>query len=429
MPAILPAGVTGGPAERTVLAEDALAEAALATDPAGDATLAFEAIATPTSTPAAPVLSEDEMVEELIPLLDTEDPPGAFVDFMLRHVTDGPSFIAFLRASQRAYLDRTLAGCAFDPEVAAAGAKGLAESFRPFFLALAARAIGVLPPGAPMYVLLASNPALATNANALVLGFLEGMASSKLATADALFDIVADNALLTAVLPLHAACFIAGTIYQILKDLHDTVMTLIAAIGYADELIPLACRIIAALPAALGRLLDAESAGDLAELGAQAGMLLADSLHAYIPTFTASTPFAEMAQELARFSFDQGTFFGPLLVDLILSFVGVGFVAGAVKLAAKIAQIAPDVLVWLIAFLRRLFDAIDPGLFDDLAKLGARITSALSSRLDALADQAEALYGIAADTLREAFDLLEDTLGTERFREYAGTMFCKLDGG
>lgn len=135
-----------------------------------------------------------------------------------------------------------------------------------------------------------------------------------------------------------------------------------------------------------------------------------------------------MAKELVQFSFDLGTFFGPLLVDLILSFVGVGFVAGALKVAGKIAQIAPDIFAWLIAFLRKLFDAIDPGLFDDLSKLGVRITSALFARLDALADQAEALYGIAADTVREAFGFLEDTLGKERFREYAGTMFCTLDG-
>ena len=251
----------------------------------------------------------------------------------------------------------------------------LASTFGPFALSLAAELTGLVAPGTSIHVLVSSNPGIATNSREFVLGLLAGFADSKIASAKTVYDLLLANALLTAVWPVHAVCFIAGTIYQILHDIYDTAATIIAAVGYLDEIIPFMCRVMQALPVVLGRLLDAESASDVAQLGRNLGQMFASSLEKDLPKITDASGYGEIASELIRFSYACGTWFGPLLLDIVLSFVGIGYVEGAVKLLGKAITCADDVLRWLVSLLRKLFDAVDPGLMDELIAFGAKLSA------------------------------------------------------
>ncbi len=423
---------TGGSADQTLLDavsldEVALTDAALAIDPANIDALRFEATALPSSLPTSPVLDEDAMLADLIDLLKSENPLRAYVDYADQQVTSGPAYIWFLRAAYRAPLADGIADCPLDTTVAAEGATVLASTFGPFALSLAAELTGLVAPGTSIHVLVSSNPGIATNSREIVLGLLAGFADSNIASAKTVYDLLLANALLTAVWPVHAVCFIAGTIYQILHDLYDTAATIIAAVGYLDEIIPFMCRVMQALPVVLGRLLDAESASDVAQLGRNLGQMFASSLEKDLPKITEASGYGEIASELIRFSYACGAWFGPLLLDIVLSFVGIGYVEGAVKLLGKAITCADDVLTWLFSLLRRLFDAVDPGLMDELIAFGAMLSGRLDIRLSELAESASSAYGLARESIEAGLDVLEETLGTERFRNYTGAVFCTLE--
>lgn len=409
------------------LGQEAVADAALALDPRVVDPLALEATATPAPLPTGAVLDEEAMLEDLLALARSEQPVPAYLAYFTEHVTDGPSYIAFLRASYRSQLVDGLADCPLDAEAGKQLATMLAETFGPFLLALSAETSGVVVPGTAMYALLSANPGIATNGAALVMGILEGMADSKVASAETVFNLLAADTALTVMLPVHAACFIAGTIYQLLRNVYDTVMAVVAAVGFVDDILPLACRLLSALPVALGRLLDVEAADDVALLGTYLGQMLGASLEQYVPQLSTASTYGEIAYELVEFSFNCGTWFGPLLLDILLWFIGIGYVEAAIKLLGKAVTVAPDVLQWIFALVRRLFDAVDSTLVDDLLAFGAKLAGRLATRMDELAEDAAAAYGFAKESIDHGFTVLEETLGTERFRSYTGSIFCTLE--
>jgi hypothetical protein len=408
-----------------LLGETAVAETALDSGVDTDEVLAFETATTPNTVPTLAVLDEEEMVAELAALADD---PAALAEFLQEHVTDEPSFVTFLRAVQRACVEAGLGGCDSDLEAASDGARTVADGLLTTYGALASRIAALVVPGSSLFALLAANPALATNALALVLGILEGLGDSGVVSADALSDVVAANAALAVLMPLHSACFLAGTVAQVLTDLYDIASLVVAAVGFADELVPLACRLAAALPAALGRLLDEESADVLAELGNHVGRWLATSLREFLPSFDDSDSYATIAAELVRFGFDCGRCFGPFLLDIVLSVVGIGYVEGVLRILTRGATVASSAIDWLFGLLRELFDAVDPGLFDELIALGARINGALDAKLASFALAMEKLHGVPAADLDEGVAVLREALGDDGLRNYAGSFLCNLDG-
>jgi hypothetical protein len=422
-----PTGAESALLGEAALGQEAAADAALALDPGVADPLSLETGATPAPLPTGAVLDEEAMLEDLLALARSEQPVPAYVAYFTEHVTDGPSYIAFLRASYRSQLVEGLAECPLDVEAGKQLATMLAETFGPFLLALSAETSGVVVPGTAMYVLLSANPGIATNGTALVLGILEGMADSKIASAETVFNLLAANTALTVLLPVHAVCFIAGTIYQLLRNIYDTVMAVVAAVGFVDDVLPLACRLLSAMPVALGRLLDVESADDVALLGKYLGQMLGASLEQYVPQLSTASTYGEIAYELVEFSFNCGTWFGPLLLDILLWFIGVGYFEAAIKLLGKAVSYAPDVLQWIFTLLRRLFDAVDPTLFDDLLGFGATLAGRLASRMDDLAQEAAAAYGFVKESIDNGFKVLEEALGTDRFRSYTGSVFCTLE--
>ncbi|MGL5808828.1 MAG: hypothetical protein ACRCYQ_02650 [Nocardioides sp.] len=422
----------GGSAERALLgsgavAEAALTDAALSVDPGRTQALAFEATTTPSALPTSAVLDEDAMLSDLIELLGSEDPLRDFVEYAVEQVTSGPAYLWFLRAAYRAPLVQGLADCPLDTATAMASATMLAETFGPFALSLAAELTGLVSPGTSLHVLVSANPGLATNSREFVLGMVGGFADSEIASAQTVYDLLIANAALTAIWPVHAACFVVGAIHQLLRDLYDTAATIIAAVGYLDDVIPLMCRLLQALPVALGRLLDAESASDVAQLGRNLGQMIASSLADDLPKITDASGYPAIASELIAFSYTCGTWFGPLLLDIVLSFVGIGYVEGAVRLLGKAVTCADDVLRWMYHFFRALFDAVDPGLMDELAALGAKLAARLDVRLTELAESASVAYGLDQQSIEDGLDVLEDALGSERFRTYAAAVFCTLE--
>ena len=165
-------------------------------------------------------------------------------------------------------------------------------------------------------------------------------------------------------------------------DVYGIAGAIVAAVGYVDEIVTLACRLLAALPVALGRLLDAESADAVALVGRAAGQVLAASLEKHVPQLHDAASWLDVARELVEFSFLCGTVFGPLLLDIILSVAGIGFVTAAVKLLGNTINIAADVIASMFDLIRRLLDVVDPGLCDDVIAFGTKLAGRLDVRLE-----------------------------------------------
>lgn len=409
------------------LADVALADAALAFDPVGADALALEAVATPSALPVGSVFDEETMVADLIELARTEDPVAAYLGYLGEHATEAPAYVWFLRAAYRAQLQNGLAECPTDAEAGALLAGQLAATFGPFFVSLSLEVLGAAAPGTSLHTLVASNPGVVANSSALVSGLVAGFVDSGVVSAENLQQLIEANVALAVVSPVHAACFIAGTIYQLVMDVYGIAGAIVAAVGYVDEIVTLACRLLAALPVALGRLLDAESADAVALVGRQLGQVLAASLEKHVPQLHDAASWLDVARELVEFSFLCGTVFGPLLLDIILSVAGIGFVTAAVKLLGNTINIAADVIASMFDLIRRLLDVVDPGLCDDVIAFGTKLAGRLDVRLEELAARAAAEHGFNKESIQSGLAVLERALGGERYRAYTSGMFCRLD--
>jgi hypothetical protein len=267
------------------------------------------------------------------------------------------------------------------------------------------------------------------NRAAFFLGMLEGLEESRLLSARHIYDHVLGAGIATVLGPATSLAFVAGTLVAIVRDLLDTVQAVIDAIGFADEIPRLVSRLLPALPAIVQGFVDPSHAESWRSTGRQIGLALATQVgQELLPNFSQVDGATAILKAVMDVAYNAGTYFGPLLVDLLLSLTGIGAIEVGVKLLARAGRLGKELLETMLELLKKILKSIDPKLLDELLAFSSRIVRAIDDRLTRLIADLASTGDFSAEEMKSGLERLRGGLGDDTFRSSMSKFFCKLDG-